>query len=141
MRTVLRYSVILVGIIALVGGIVGWFVAGAPGLVSAIIAAAVALMFAGVTALSVILAARVDTGMFMAVVLGAWILKLIAFLAILAIVKQLNFTHDWMLWSTMVAAMVGQLAIDAIVVLRARHGYVSDVELPGSSASADEYEQ
>lgn len=141
MRTVLRYSVYLVAAIALIGGIVGWFVAEWSGVASAIIAAGVALMFSAVTALSIMFAARVDAGMFMAVVLGAWILKLIAFLAILAIVKQLGFTHDWMLWGTMVAAMIGQLAIDVIVVLRARHGYVSDVELPRSGATSDEYDQ
>lgn len=141
MRTVLRYSVMLVAAIAVIGSVIGWFVAGWPGVVSAIIAAAVALMFAGVTALSIIFAARFDSGMFMAVILGAWILKLIAFLAVLAIVKQLKVTHDWMLWGTMVAAMIGQLAIDVIVVLRSRQGYVSDVELPRSGPNSSQMDQ
>lgn len=141
MRTVLRYSIILVVALAIIGSIIGWFVAGWPGVASAVIAAAVALMFAGVTALSIIFAACMDSGMFMAVILGAWILKLIAFLAVLALVKQLDFTHPWMLWGTMVAAMIGQLAIDVVVVLRSRHGYVSDVEMPGSAGKSAEYDQ
>jgi hypothetical protein len=91
------------------------------------------LAFTGLTVLSIILAARFDPMFFIAVILGMWILKFIAFLGVLAIVKAFDFTHDWMLWSTMMAAMVGQLAIDIIVVQRSRQPYVSDVALPGEN--------
>ncbi|NLT27023.1 MAG: hypothetical protein GXX90_10355 [Microbacteriaceae bacterium] len=131
MREVLKWSLVLTVAIAVVGGVVGWFVAGWPGLWSAVVAAVLTLLFTGVTELSIILAARYDPIYFVAVILGAWILKFLVFLGALALVKQLDFTHDWMLWSCMVLAMLGQLAIDVIVVARSRHGYVSEARLPG----------
>ena len=131
MREVLKWSVVLTVVIALVGGLIGWFVAGWPGVWSAVVAAVITLLFTGVTELSIILAARFDPIYFVALILGAWILKFLVFLGALALVKQLAFTHDWMLWSCMVVAMLGQLAIDVIVVARSRLGHVSDVRLPG----------
>lgn len=131
MRTVLRWSIILAIAVAGIGGIIGWFVASWPGVWSAVIAAAVVLLFTAVTAISIIFAAKMPSTYFMAVILGAWLLKLVAFIGVLAIVRAFSFTHDWMLWGTMLVALVGALAIDVVVVLRSRQPYVSDVELPG----------
>lgn len=133
MKRVLKWSLLLTLAIAVVGGVVGYFVAGIPGVWSALVAAGVTLLFTGLTVLSIMLAARFDPMFFIAVILGMWILKFIAFLGVLAIVKAFDFTHDWMLWSTMMAAMVGQLAIDVVVVQRSRQPYVSDVKLPGEN--------
>ncbi|MDJ1369877.1 hypothetical protein [Gulosibacter molinativorax] len=131
MRKVLRWSLILMIAVAVVGGIVGWFVAGWSGVWSAVVAAAVVLLFTAVTAISIIFAAKLPSTYFMAVILGAWLLKLIAFVGVLAVVRAFDFTHDWMLWSTMLVALVGALAIDVVVVLRSRQPYVSEVDLPG----------
>ncbi len=133
MKRVLKWSLVLTLAIAVVGGVVGYFVAGMPGVWSTLVAAGVTLLFTGLTVLSIMLAARFDPMFFIAVILGMWILKFIAFLGVLAIVKAFDFTHDWMLWSTMMAAMVGQLAIDVVVVQRSRQPYVSDVKLPGEN--------
>ncbi|MEF3323567.1 hypothetical protein PV375_07765 [Gulosibacter sp. GYB002] len=131
MKRVLRWSLVLTAAIAVVGGIVGWFVAGWAGVWSAVVAALLAMLFTGVTVISVILAARFDAVMFMGIILGAWILKLLVFLGVLAIVKQLDFTHDWMLWSCMVVAIIGHLTIDLLVVASSRLGAMSDIKLPG----------
>lgn len=131
MKRVLRWSLALTAAIAVVGGIVGWFVAGWAGVWSAVVAALLAMLFTGVTVVSVILAARFDAVMFMGIILGAWILKLLVFLGVLAIVKQLDFTQDWMLWSCMVVAIIGHLVIDLLVVASSRLGSMSDIKLPG----------
>ncbi|MFD2758520.1 hypothetical protein [Gulosibacter faecalis] len=137
MKRVLKWSLLLTLAIAVVGGITGYLVAGFPGLWSALVAAGVTLLFTGLTVLSIILAARFDPMFFIAVILGMWLLKFVAFLGVLALVKAFDFTHDWVLWSTMMAAMVGQLAIDVIVVQRSRQPYVSDVKLPGEANEAE----
>lgn len=134
MQRVLKWSLLLTLVIALVGGVAGYFVAGWSGVWSALVAAGVTLLFTGLTVLSVILAARFDPMFFIAVLLGMWILKLIAFLGVLAVVKAFGFTHDWMLWATMMAALLGQLVIDIIVVQRSRQAYVSDAVLPGENS-------
>lgn len=133
MKRVLRWSLVLTVAIAIIGGIIGWFVAGWAGVWSAVVAALLALLFTGVTVVSVILAARMDSILFMGVILGAWILKLLVFLGVLAIVKQLDFTNNWMLWSCMVAAIIGHLVIDVLVVASSRMGAVSDVKMPGEN--------
>lgn len=135
MRAVLRWSIILTVAVAAIGGVIGWFVAGWEGVWSAVIAAAVVLMFTAVTAISIIFAAKMPSTYFMGVILGAWLLKLVAFIGVLAVVRAFDFTHDWMLWSTMLVALVGALAIDLVVVLRSRQPYVSDVQLPGPEKS------
>lgn len=128
-RRVLRWSAVVAAIVAVVGGLIGFFVAGWPGVVSALIGAAITLVFAGITVLSLILAARVDTLYFMAVILGAWLLKFVLFLGVLFAIKGQPFIHDWMLWGSVVAAVIGTLIVDVACVVTARLGHVSDVKL------------
>ncbi|SJM57703.1 hypothetical protein [Gulosibacter sp. 10] len=131
MRSVLRWSVILTVAVAVLGAVIGWFVAEWAGVWSGLIGALLVLLFSGVTALSIILAARFDPIYFVVVILAGWTLKLIVFIGVLAVVRAFDFTHDWMLWGTMLAALLAQLAVDVVVVLRSRQPYASEVELPG----------
>lgn len=128
-KRVLKWSAIVALAVAVVGGVIGYLVAGMPGLVSALIGAAMTLVFAAITVLSLILAARLDTMYFMAVILGAWLLKFILFLGTLFAIRGQPFIHDWMLWGSLVAAVIGTLAVDVICVVTARIGHVSDVSL------------
>lgn len=137
-RRVLIWSALVAAIVAVVGGVIGFFVAGVPGLVSALIGAAITLVFAGITVLSVILAARLDTMFFMAVILGAWLLKFVLFLGTLFAIRGQAFIHDWMLWGSLVAAVVGTLAVDVVCVVTARIGHVSDVDLRVPAAEVEE---
>lgn len=136
-RRVLKWSAIVAAAVAVIGGVVGFIFAGWPGLVSALIGAALTLVFAGITVLSVILAARLDTTFFMATILGAWILKFIVFLGVMFAIKDQPFIHDWTLWGSLVAAVVGTLAVDVVCVLTGRMTSVSDTTLdPEKSSTA-----
>lgn len=128
-RRILVWSAVVAAVVAVVGGGIGVLVAGVPGLVSALIGAAITLLFAGITVLSVILAARLDQMFFMGVILGAWLLKFVLFLGIMFAIKDQPFIHDWMLWASMVTAVVGTLVVDVVCVMAGRMGYVSDVSL------------
>lgn len=136
-RRVLRWSAVVAAAVAVVGGAIGFAVAGLPGFVSALIGAGLALLFAGVTVLSVILAARLDTMYFMAVILGAWLLKFVLVLGVLFAIRGQPFIHDWTLWGSLVAAVVGALVVDVVCVVTARLGYVSDARLDPAGERAE----
>ncbi len=117
---VLKLSALLIGAIALVGGVIGWFIASAAGLVSALIGAAMALVFASLTAISVWLGGRLSLGGFFGVVLGGWILKLVLFIVLVATLKGATFIVGPILFVCVVASVLGSLALDAVAVMRSR---------------------
>lgn len=125
-RKVLLWSAWVALAVAVVGAIVGCLLVGTNGIWSALVAAAIAFGFAGVTVLVLILAARLDVMWFFGLVLGSWLVKLVVFLLVLMAVKEQPWIHPVVLWACLVAAVIGQLAVDVVCVLRARMPYVSD---------------
>lgn len=117
---VLKLGAILVGGVALVVGAIGFFAASLAGLVSALIGAAMALVFVSLTAVSVWLGGKLPLGGFFGVVLGTWLVKLIGFFILVLVLKGASFIVGWVLFVAIVTAVIGSLAVDAIVVLRSR---------------------
>ena len=79
---ILRRALVLDGFVALgiavVGGVIGFIVDGGVGLISALIGTALAVIFMGVTAATILLANRFSgsdmfVGAFFGIVLGGWI--------------------------------------------------------------------
>lgn len=127
---VLRYTGFLAIVIGLVGGGLGYIFASTAGLVSALIGTALAVVFASITAASIIVAIRYSIGAFFAIVMGAWLLKITVFIVILALLRDASFVQPIVLFLTVIAGAVGTMLIDVIVVYRSRLGYVSDIVLP-----------
>lgn len=119
-RRVLLWGTALICAIALVAGILGYTLAGANGLTSALIGAALALVFVSLTALSVWVGAKLSLGGFFGVVLGGWIFKLVIFLIIVGVLRHATFINGPTLFFTLVASIFGSLAIDSYVFLKAR---------------------
>jgi drug/metabolite transporter (DMT)-like permease len=135
-QSVLRWGLILAVAIAVVGGVVGFLAAGTPGLVSALIGALIGGLFLGVTAASILFANRLSRGdmlhpAYFGVILGAWLLKFVLFLVIVFLLREQPWIDGTVLFLTLVAGVLGTLAIDVIVVARSRIPYASDVTLPG----------
>lgn len=130
---VLRYTGILAIVIAVVGGGLGFLFAGTDGLISALIGTALAVLFASITAASIIGAMRFDIAAFFGIVMGAWLMKIIVFIVILALLRDAPFVQTMVLFLTVIAGAVGTMLIDVLVVFRSRLGYVSDAVLPESS--------
>lgn len=132
---ILRRALILGGIFALVlavvGAVVGFLVAGGIGVVSALIGAAMAFVFLGITALSILLASRYDVLAFFGIVMGAWLLKFILFLVLAVTLRDQTFIDQTVMFVTLVVGVVGTLVVDMVVVARSRLPYVSDISLPG----------
>jgi hypothetical protein len=127
---ILTYTGLLALAIAVVGGGLGYASAGTDGLWSALVGVALAVLFAGITAASMLVAIRFRLAAFFGIVMGAWLLKLVIFVVLLVLVKDQPFVDDVVLFLALVVSIVGTLAIDALVVVRGRLGNVSDAVLP-----------
>lgn len=135
LRRVLKYTAVLAVVIAVLGGAAGYLAAGADGLWSALIGTGMAVLFAGITAASIIVALRFSLTVFLGIVLGAWLVKAALFIVLLVVVRDLPIIDPLVLFLSLVAAIVGTLAIDVVVVVRARMPYPGTVALPGDDPS------
>ena len=117
---VLKQGLVLVAAIAILGGGLGLIFAGVAGLVSGLIGATLALLFSSLTALSVFFGGKLSLGGFFGVVLGGWIVKLIGFVILIALLKGASFIAGPVLFFTLIASIMGSLVVDALVVTKAR---------------------
>ena len=137
----LVYGAILTVGIAVIGSLVGYLVAGIPGLVSALIGAGLTALFMGFTALSIVIASRVTKGepsstLFFGIVLGMWLLKFVVFIAILVLLRGQPFLEPLVMFFAILAAVIGSLVVDVLAFVRSREPYVGNVALPGDTADA-----
>jgi hypothetical protein len=132
----LRYGALVAGVVAVGGGIIGWLVAGVPGLVGALVGAALAAVYLGLTAGSMLLAGKVTRGdgtspLFFGVVLGVWLLKLVVFVVVAIWLRGQEWMDPRVFFGAVIVAVLGSLVADIVAYQRARVPYVSDVRLPG----------
>jgi len=134
----LVYGVILTVAIAVVGGIVGYLVAGGPGLVSGLLGAGLTALFMALTAGTIVVAAKLtgnepSSVLFFGIVLGGWLLKFVLFIAIVILLRGQPFLEPYVFFFAILAAVVGSLVVDVIAFVGARVPYVGDVPLEGDS--------
>ena len=119
-RTVLIQGAILTCAIAILGGLLALWAVGMPGLISALIGSAIALSFTSLTAIAVWVGGKLPLGGFYGLVLGGWLAKVIVFVLILSVLNRVDGLHRPTIFFTIVASVLGGLAIDAVAVLRSR---------------------
>ncbi|MDN4638914.1 hypothetical protein QCD70_01530 [Agreia sp. PsM10] len=133
---ILKLGAILAVAIAVIGGVVGFLVDGERGLLSALVGTAMAILFTGLTAASILVANRFSgteffTAIFFAVVMGAWIVKFAIFLVLVFLLRDAEWINPTVMFICIIAGVLGSLIVDVVVVATSRMGYVSDVTLPG----------
>lgn len=138
----LVYGAILTVGIAVVGSAIGYFAAGVPGLLSALIGAGLTALFMGFTALSIVIAAKVtkdepSSTLFFGIVLGMWLLKFVVFIVILVLLRDQPFLQPLVMFFSILAAVIGSLVVDVVAFLRSRVPYVGDIPLPGETERSD----
>lgn len=132
LRTVLIATGVLTVVLAVVGGGIGFAVAGTDGLFSALVGTAVAILFAVISVASLMAAMKLTAVGFLATIMGTWLLKMALFVVSLLALRQADFVQPLVLFLSLVVAIVGTVLIDVVVVYRSRLGHVSDVTLPAS---------
>lgn len=137
---ILTWGALLAVAIGIVGGVFGYLYAGQAGLVSALVGTAMAIVFMGITALSVLIAVRAagdpfSMVVFFAIVMGGWLLKFVAFFVLIILFRDQPWLNPTVLFLSIVAGVVGSLVVDLVVIVKSRLPYVSEVTLPGSTDS------
>ena len=133
-RSSLILGAAITGGIGVVGGVIGFGIDGWTGVISAFIGAAIAFVFMGVTAASILLGHKLSggtiaSGAFFATVLGAWLLKFVLFLGALFLIKNVSELNPVIAFASVIVAVIGALISDVIAVTRAR---VPVVDMIGS---------
>jgi hypothetical protein len=119
-RSVFLQSTVLVLAIATIGSGLGWIFAGVTGVTSALIGSVVALVFTLLTVISVWFGSKLPLAGFYGLVLGGWLLKIVLFGVLLAVLLGAEFLHGPTFFFAVVATVLGGLAIDSVAVLRNR---------------------
>ena len=122
---VLKLGSLLIGSIAIIGSAIGFLAVGLPGLLGAVAGSGIALLFVTLTALSVLFGSKLSLGGFYAVVLGGWLLKMILFMFGVALLSRIEGLNGVALFVTLVASILGSLAVDGYVVTTSRIPVVS----------------
>lgn len=128
LKRTLGYGFVFAGVIAVVGGLIGFFTAGPVAAWSAVLGAAMAAVFLGITALSIVIAVRFDIVAFFGIVLGAWLLKFIAFIVVALALRDQPWINPTALFLSLIAGVVASLVVDVVVVMKTRMPYVSDLK-------------
>lgn len=142
LRTVLVWSGTVTAILAVVGGIVGFLVAGTTGMWSALAGVLVAAVFLGITGASILIANRwfgndLYVPIFFGIVMGGWILKFVVFIVILLVLRGQPWIEPTVFFVAAVVSVLASLVVDVIVMVRMRVPHVSDVELPTDPDAGD----
>jgi hypothetical protein len=138
LRMTLVWSAVITGILAVVGAVIGYLVAGPTGLASALVGVLLAGLFLGMTALIILIAGRLPPGpaqipTFFAIVLGGWFVKLIVFVVVLLVLRGQPWIEPFIFFFSVLVSVIASLVVDLVVMARARVPYVGDIDLPTSS--------
>lgn len=120
----LHWIGILVGVLAVGGIIIGWLVAGLPGVWGALIGVALAGLCCAATVWSVAHTIGAESTTIMASVLGTWLVKLVLIIATLAFLRGRNFYNPYVLFGVLAVGVIGAVVIEAYCVHRSRMTYV-----------------
>lgn len=140
LRRVLALSALLALAIALVGGVIGFVVAGWPGVWSALAGSVVAVAFCSLTALSIIVGFKVSRGelvnvAFFGVLLGGMLVKFALFFVLMIVLRSQDWLDPGVAFGTMLVGVLGSLVVDAVVIGRSRIPLDVDLERPGPVAT------
>lgn len=123
MARVLKLGSLIVLAIALLGSLVGYLAIGLSGVYAALIGSGAAFLFTALTALSVLIGSKLNLAGFLGAVLGGWLVKMVLFLigfSMLNRAEWLTRESRPIVFFTVVAAVIGGLVIDTMIVSRAR---------------------
>ncbi|WP_119698216.1 hypothetical protein [Microbacterium halotolerans] len=127
--------------VAVIGGVIGFLIAGADGAFSAFAGAAIAALLMLLTSGSILIANRwfgdaLYVPIFFGIVLGGWIVKLVLFIAAMLLLRGQPWIEPGIFFAAVVVGVLASLAIDAITLLKMRLPYV-EVALPGDEDDSD----
>jgi hypothetical protein len=124
-RTALRDMLILLAVLLVLGVGLGYLLAGLPGVWGALIGVGLALLFSGTTVVSMLVTAHKPATTMAAVVMGAWLGKIVVLIAVLALLRDEDFYHRGVLAVVLFAGVIGSALLDLRAVKAGRVPYVT----------------
>lgn len=120
----LRASLVLLAVVAVLGVGIGALVAGESGVWGALLGVGVTVVFSGTTIWSMVYTAEKSPNTTMAVVLGAWALKMVLLVALLVPLGGMDFFHHAIFGIVVLVGVVGSAGLDMRSVVRGRQPYI-----------------
>ncbi|ASO18998.1 hypothetical protein FHR81_001264 [Actinoalloteichus hoggarensis] len=136
MRSALRQASFAALILALPAVGIGWLVADLPGVWGAVLGVAIAAGFLLVTLVATLATANASPVAMAAAVLGSWGGKMVVLFVVLFLIRDQEFYSRGVLFAVLVVTVIGILAVQTRVLLRAKTLYVEPN--PSSAAKATE---
>lgn len=132
-RRALRDMLVLVAVLAVVGTGVGALISDPPsaGVLGALIGAGCTLLVSGTTVVSMLRTAGSSPGATMGIILGAWLVKMLVLIVVLAVLQDQDFYHRGVLVSVLLVGVLGSIYLDYRAVRSGRVPYVD----PGALTS------
>ncbi|SIQ66727.1 hypothetical protein SAMN05518682_3250 [Cellulosimicrobium aquatile] len=123
-RTALRDVLVLLGALTVLGVAVGALVAGLPGVWGALLGVGVALIFSATTVWTMLRTVDSSPTTTAAVVMASWLGKMVVLIAVLVVLRGMDFYDRWVFAGVLLVGVVGSAALDYRAVSRGRIPYV-----------------
>lgn len=127
LRAAARHGVLGLVVLAVVAAAVGGLAAGTPGVWGALLGAAVCGAFVLFTVAVVLGTADAQPTTTAAVLMGTWLLKLVAFIVALAVLRRFDFYDSTTFGIVVIVGVVVLLGLETLAVVRTRSTYVDPV--------------
>lgn len=124
LRRALRHLLWLLGAVTVLGVVAGWAISGSAGVWGALMGAGVALVFSGTTVVSHLRTADSPPAITGAVVMGAWLVKMVLLVALFIAIGDLTFYDRTVMVVVLVVGVLGSLYLDYLAVTSGRVPYV-----------------
>lgn len=128
----LRYGLLGLLALTLIGLVIWWPIAGLPGVWGVLVGAGVGGSFILLTVVTIMATTKLSPSVTMAAVMGSWFLKMVVVLVVMAVLANMDFYSKGALVSMLIGAIVAVLGSEVWGVMTTRTPYVE----PDSSASA-----
>ncbi|MFP7665118.1 MAG: hypothetical protein ACHEUT_06195 [Corynebacterium pyruviciproducens] len=125
LKRALTFGTIALVVVTLASLVGWWMAASTPGLYGALIGAGLGGGFILITVVLAVATAKSTPTVTAAVVLGGWLVKLVAMIVVLALIKDLDFYSKGALFLTVILALIIVLASETWGILSSRTTYVS----------------
>jgi len=119
-----RTGLASLGLLVPVAALIGWLVRGRPGLIGALLGAAVPALVLLLTWAAVELGRRRSAQAFAGLLMGSYVVKLVAVGALLVLLRRVESADRTVLGLTAVIGLLAAVAVEAAVITRTRAPYV-----------------
>lgn len=126
LRAGLRYGLIGLAVLVVVGLAVWWPLAGTPGLWGVLIGAGVGGSFILLTVITVMATTKLPPSMTMTAVMGSWFVKMVVVLVVMAILGRMDFYSKGALVSMLIGAIIAVLGAEVWGVMKTNASYIDE---------------